>query len=41
MQRTMRLCIIFANLKPGQTQVLSGRRWIWGRKRVCFCFVFR
>ena len=24
-------CIVFANLKPGQTQVLSGRRWVWGR----------
>ena len=31
MRRTIRLCIIFANLKPGQTQVLSGRRWVWGR----------
>ena len=27
----MRASIIFAHLKPGQTQVLSGRRWVWGR----------
>ena len=24
-------CTIFANIKPGQTQILSGRRWVWGR----------
>ena len=24
-------CIIFAHLKPGQTQILSGRRRVWGR----------
>lgn len=27
----LRASIVFANLKPGQTQVLSGRRWVWGR----------
>ena len=24
-------CIVFANLKPGQTRILSGRKWVWGR----------
>lgn len=24
-------CTIFAKIKPGQTQILSGRRWVWGR----------
>ena len=23
--------VVFAHLLPGQTQVLSGRRWVWGR----------
>jgi len=27
----MRLCIIFAHLLPGQTQVLSGKKLVWGR----------
>ena len=27
----MRLCIIFTNLLPGQTQVLSGKKFVWGR----------
>ncbi len=30
-KQDLRASIIFANLKPGQTQVLSGRRWVWGR----------
>ena len=29
--KELRASIIFANLKPGQTQILSGRRWVWGR----------
>jgi hypothetical protein len=23
--------IVFAHLQPGQTEILSGRRWVWGR----------
>ena len=30
-KKQLRASIIFANLKPGQTQTLSGRRWVWGR----------
>ncbi|BAU63409.1 transposase IS4 family protein [Stanieria sp. NIES-3757] len=30
-KKALRASIIFANLKPGQTQILSGRRWVWGR----------
>ena len=30
-KRQLRASIVFANLKPGQTQILSGRRWVWGR----------
>ena len=30
-KKQLRASIIFAHLKPGQTQVLSGRRWVWGR----------
>ena len=30
-QKQLRASIVFAHLKPGQTQVLSGRRWVWGR----------
>ncbi|MEM9276736.1 MAG: IS4 family transposase [Cyanobacteria bacterium P01_F01_bin.143] len=29
--KQLRASIVFANLKPGQTQILSGRRWVWGR----------
>ena len=32
LRRSARMrCIIFASLKPGQTKILSGRRWVWGR----------
>ncbi|HEY9768618.1 MAG TPA: IS4 family transposase [Coleofasciculaceae cyanobacterium] len=30
-KKDLRASIIFAHLKPGQTQILSGRRWVWGR----------
>lgn len=30
-KKQLRASIIFANLKPGQTRILSGRRWVWGR----------
>ncbi len=30
-KKELRASIILANLKPGQTQVLSGRRRVWGR----------
>ena len=30
-KKELRASIVFANLKPGQTQVLSGRRRVWGR----------
>ena len=30
-QKELRASIIFADLKPGQTRILSGRRWVWGR----------
>lgn len=30
-KRELRASIIFAHLKPGQTQTLSGRRKVWGR----------
>lgn len=30
-KKQLRASIVFANLKPGQTQILSGRRWVWGR----------
>lgn len=29
--KDLRASIIFANLKPGQARILSGRRWVWGR----------
>lgn len=30
-KKQLRASIIFANLKPGQTRILSGRKWVWGR----------
>jgi hypothetical protein len=30
-QQRLNASIVFAHLQPGQIQVLSGRRWIWGR----------
>ena len=30
-KKELRASIIFASLKPGQTKILSGRRWVWGR----------
>jgi len=30
-KKQLRASIIFAHLKPGQTQILSNRRWVWGR----------
>jgi hypothetical protein len=30
-KKRLRASVIFAHLKPGQTQVLSGRQWVWGR----------
>jgi len=30
-KKQLRASILFAHLKPGQTQILSGRRWVWGR----------
>lgn len=30
-KKDLRASTIFANLKPGQTQILSGRRLVWGR----------
>ena len=30
-EKQLRASIVFANLKPGQTQILSGRKWVWGR----------
>ncbi len=30
-QKQLRASIIFAHLQPGQAQILSGRRWVWGR----------
>ena len=30
-KKQLRASIVFAHLKPGQTQILSGRRWVWGR----------
>lgn len=30
-QKELRASIVFAHLQPGQTQILSGRRWVWGR----------
>ena len=29
--KDLRASIVFANLKPGQTRILSGRRRVWGR----------
>lgn len=29
-KKELRASIIFASLKPGQTKILSGRRWVWG-----------
>ncbi|MGL5075574.1 MAG: IS4 family transposase [Waterburya sp.] len=31
-KKQLKASIVFANLKPGQTQILSGRRWVWGRQ---------
>ena len=30
-RRKLRASVIFAHLLPGQTEVLSSRRWVWGR----------
>lgn len=30
-KKQLRASIVFANLKPGQTRILSGRKWVWGR----------
>lgn len=30
-RRKLRASVIFAHLHPGQTEVLSSRRWVWGR----------
>ena len=30
-QKNLSVKIIFAHLQPGQTEILSGRRWVWGR----------
>ena len=30
-KKQLRASIVFANLKPGQTRILSGRQWVWGR----------
>ncbi len=31
-RKQLRASIVFAHLQPGQTQVLSGKRLVWGRK---------
>ena len=31
-RKQLRASIVFAHLKPGQTQVLSGKRLVWGRR---------
>jgi hypothetical protein len=31
-QKRLAASIIFAHLQPGQREILSGRRWVWGRK---------
>lgn len=30
-KKQLRASIVFANLKPGQSRILSGRKWVWGR----------
>ncbi len=30
-QKRLAASIIFAHLQPGQQEILSGRRWVWGR----------
>ena len=30
-QKSLSAAIVFAHLQPGQSETLSGRRWIWGR----------
>ena len=30
-KRQLRASVVLAHLKSGETQVLSGRRWVWGR----------
>lgn len=30
-KKRLRASVLFAHLQPGQQQVLSGRRWVWGR----------
>ena len=30
-KQKLRASVVFAHLLPGQSQVLSGRRWVWGR----------
>ena len=30
-KQKFKAAVVFAHLKPGETQVLSGRRWVWGR----------
>ena len=31
-RKNLSASIIFAHLQPGQLEILSGRRWVWGRK---------
>ena len=30
-QKQLRASIVFAHLQPGQTEILSTKRWVWGR----------
>ena len=30
-KQKLKAAVVFAHLLPGQTQILSGRRWVWGR----------
>ena len=34
-QQKLPASIVLAHLQPGQREILSGRRWVWGRKGLC------
>ncbi len=35
-QKRLAASIMFAHLQPGQREILSGRRWVWGRAGIFY-----
>lgn len=40
-QKSLAASIIFAHLQIGESQTLSGKRWVWGRQVYVCCFKVR